>query len=581
MGKEGESLVAMRALTCANKHNPLEAPPDAAPNAPKVKLAPGEDPYADCTPVKASSRFLPEAWTRVGEYHFDNNELDFAIAAYARVIQFKDSPYFDKALYKLAWSYYRADKYPDAIKRFDELVVYSDKKKAESGAEGSDLRTESVQYLGISFAEKDWNGDQVDDVESGLERAQKFYKGRESEPHVREIFAKLGDIYFDETEFFRAISVYKWTLEHWPYDPNNPKLQDRVVMAFERQRDFGNALKERETLAKNYLKGSDWYKHNRDNKEAVDAAAELAEYALIQAAVNHHKAAQDLKKIAAAQHPADGKIFEQIAKEYAMAAEAYEKYLDQYPNSKNTYEYSYSYAETLYFSGRFADAAKAYEKVRDSNLDNKYAEDSAFNAIKSYEKTVEFLDVRGRSLQGAATAQAGRDQGAGHADGDAGAHRQAPERLRHLREGRAPASGRVPTMAYKAAELDLPLLARGTRRARGWSSSSPSTARTATSAPTRARRSSSATRSRTTSTSSRSGRTSCARRRVARRTSRRRTRPSSASSRSGSSSSAPTSCSPTRSSRRPPPCTCRSSTPTRRARTPTRRSTTRRSRTRT
>ncbi len=466
MGKEGEALVAMQALTCSNKHQPLDAPPTPQPQGGKAagKGEKFDDPYKDCVPIKKDSRFLPEAWTRVGEYHFDNNELDLAITAYAHVLEFKDSPYFDKALYKLAWSYYRADRYPEAIKRFDELVVFSDKKKAESGAEGSDLRTEAIQYLGISFAEKDWNGDQVDDVESGLERAQKFYRGREQEPHVREIFAKLGDIYFDETEFFRAIAVYKWTLDKWPYHPDNPKVQDRIVMAFERQRDFTNALREREVLAKNYLKGSDWYKHNRDNKEATDAAAELAEYALIQAAVNHHKAAQDLKKLSASRKPADGRIFENIAKEYALAASAYEKYLDAYPNSKNTYEYSYSYAETLYFSGRFMDAAKAYEKVRDSVLDNKYAEDAAFNTIKSYEKTLELETAAGRYKEpplpkvGEVKAPI--------------APTTMPDLVQKLQSAYdtfvrvVPASGRVPTMAYKAAELDYRYLHWDTARPR-------------------------------------------------------------------------------------------------------------------
>ncbi len=462
MGKEGESLVAMQALTCSNKHNALDAPP-AAPTTPPKKGEKFEDPYADCTPVKENSRFLPEAWTRIGEYHFDNNELENAIAAYMRVIEFKDSPYYDKALYKLAWSYYRNDKYPEAIKRFDDLVVFSDKKKGETGAEGSDLRTESIQYLGISFAEKDWNGDQIDDAESGLERAQKFYRGRENEPHVREIFAKLGDIYFDETEFFRAIAVYKWTLDRWPYHPDNPKLQDRVVMAFERQRDSQNALKEREVLAKKYLKGSDWYKHNRDNKQATDAAAELAEYALIQAAVNHHKAAQDLKNLAKT-HKNDPKIYENIAKEYALAAEAYEKYLDQYPNSKNTYEYSYSYAETLYFSGRFADAAKAYEKVRDSNLDNKYAEDSAFNAVKSYEKGLEIEAAAGRYKE-PPMPKVGETKAPV-------TPLTIPELALKLQSAYdtfvkvVPTSGRVPTMAYKAAEIDYKFLHWDTGRPR-------------------------------------------------------------------------------------------------------------------
>jgi cellulose synthase operon protein C len=381
MNKEGESLQAMRALVCNNKYKPLDPP--APPSPSKGKGQKVENPYTACKPVKDDSRFLPEAWTRVGEYHFDNSELELAIAAYTRVLEFKDSPYYDKALYKLAWSYYRADNYPEAIKRFDELVVFSDKKKAESGAEGSDLRTESVQYLGISFAEKDWNGDSIDDAESGLERAEKFYRGRESEPHVREIFAKLGDIYFDETEYFHAIEVYKRTLAKWPYHPDNPKLQDRIVMAFERQRDFGHALEEREMLARNYTKGTEWYKHNRDNEQAIQTAQDLAELALVSAAVNHHKAAQDMKKMAAAQKRPDAKLIENIQHEYKLAAEAYEKYLEQYPNTRNTYEYSYSYAETLYFSGRFRDAAMAYEKVRDSKLDNKYVEDAAFNAVKS------------------------------------------------------------------------------------------------------------------------------------------------------------------------------------------------------
>lgn len=452
MGKEPESLQVMRSLTCKNKYQPFDPPPPPQPSKGKEKIP---DPYPDCQPVKADSRFLPEAWTRIGEIHFDNNELELAIAAYARVLKFTDSPYYDKALYKLAWAYYRIDDYPQAVKRFDELIVFSDKKKTESGAEGSDLRSEAIQYLAISFAEKDWNGDGQEDPETGVDRLEKFYRGRESEPHVREIYAKLGDIYFDTTEFFRAIAVYKRALDKYPYHPENPKLQDKVVMAFERQRDFDNALKERERLARDYTKGSDWYKKNRDNKEAIDTAAELAELALIQAAVNHHKAAQDLKKLAAA-GKASPKVLEQIAKEYADASIAYEKYLEQYPNSKNTYEYAYSYADTLYYSGRFLEAAAAYERVRDSNLDNKYLEESAFSAIKSYEKSIEQQVAQGKYKEPPLPA-----------DGKVQVPVQPiplPDVADKLQKAydafvaKAPSSGRVATIQYKAAEIDYKYL---------------------------------------------------------------------------------------------------------------------------
>ena len=65
MGREGESLVAMRALTCSNKFHPLDAAPAPVPSKGKGEVS--SDPYADCKPVKENSRFLPEAWTRVGE----------------------------------------------------------------------------------------------------------------------------------------------------------------------------------------------------------------------------------------------------------------------------------------------------------------------------------------------------------------------------------------------------------------------------------------------------------------------------------------------------------------------------------
>ncbi len=465
MNKEGEALQAMRGLVCANKYNPLDPPEKAKPTL--GKFAPGakaSDLYQSCQPVRAQSRFLPEAWTRVGEFHFDSSELELAIAAYSRVLEFTDSPYYDKALYKLAWSYYRADAYPDAIKRFDQLVAYADQKKAQSGGaqEGSDLRTEAVQYLGVSFAEKDWGQGVPGDQVSGLDRVEKFYKGRDDN-YVREVYAKLGDIYFDETEYFHAVEVYKRVLEKWPYHPGNPKLQDRVVMAFERQRDFQNALRERDALARNYTGGTTWAEHNRDNKEAMQVAGDLVELALVHGAVSHHTAAQEYKRLAAAQNPPDVKQIEQAFKEYSQAATAYQKYLAEYPNSKNGYEYSYAYAETLYYSNRFLDAAKQYEKVRDSNLDRKYLEDAAFAAVKSYEN---YLD---------AEAKAGRySEPPLPADGKTAVPvtpLPIPDSVMALQRAydtfvqKVPTSGRVAAIAYKAAEIDY--------RFRNWQGARP------------------------------------------------------------------------------------------------------------
>src|SRR5262249_44492024 len=137
--------------------------------------------------------------------------------------------------------------------------------------------------------------DTLPDAETGLQRAQSFYKGREQEPHVREVFKILGDIYFDRTKYAEGIAVYKTLLVKWPYSPDAPKVQDQIVRAFERDRNMSQAAKERELLGRNYAKGSEWYKKNRDNADALAVAQDLAESALLVAATNVHSQAQACK----------------------------------------------------------------------------------------------------------------------------------------------------------------------------------------------------------------------------------------------------------------------------------------------
>lgn len=392
MGEDGQAKQTLLALVCSNQYKPLDPP---APPPPPGKFGNGkaseDEPYKGCVPVRKDSKFIPEAWTRVGEFHFDNPaELKLAIAAFRKVLTFGDSPYYDRALYKLAWSYYRDNRFPEAVREFDNLVKYADRRSEEGKKVGSDLRPEAVQYLGVSFAEPDWDGDTLPDNITGLQRALDFYKGREKEKHVREVFQRLGDIYFDQTKYQDAIAVYKTLLQKWPYYSDAPKVQDRIVHAYEKDRNLVAAAHEREALGRLYSKGTDWYEHNRDNPDALAVAQELAEDALLTAATNVHAAAQACKG-KWQENQKDTAKLEECKKLYATAAELYDKYLISYPNSKRVYEFSAFYADALYYSGQLEKAIKAYQIVRDSILDNKYQEDAAFRMIKAYEEIIDDL----------------------------------------------------------------------------------------------------------------------------------------------------------------------------------------------
>ncbi len=394
MGQDPEARQALLALVCANQYKPLDAPAKRAPST-GLNKGPLVDYYKDCTPIKKDSKFLPEAWTRIGEMHFDAAELAWAISAYGRVLQWKDSPYYDKAIYKLAWSYYRDNRFVDAIRQFDGLVVWADSKKAAGDKFGSELRPEAIQYLGISFSEPDWDGDNLPDAESGLSRAQNFYRGREGEPHVKEVFQRLGDIYFDSTKYAEAITVYKYILQTWPFFADAPKLQEKIVRADERNRDLIAAARERETLGRTYSKGSEWYRQNINNPEALAVAAQLAEDALLTAATNVHAAAQACRA-KWLENTSDLKKLEECQQSYRTAAELYGKYLTAYPNSKRAYEFSAFYADALYYGGQVEESIPAYIAVRDSNVDDKYQKDAALQVIKAYEEIIDKLKAERR-----------------------------------------------------------------------------------------------------------------------------------------------------------------------------------------
>lgn len=330
--------------------------------------------FQDLVEKHPSSKFLAEVWTRIGEIYFDRNEpgaLEKAIAAYSKVRQYPDSPYYDKALYKIAWTYYRLDRFPEAVNSFIELVEYADTQKKLTGKTGSELRTEAIQYIAVSLADDEWGG---------LERAKQMLGPHEKKAFAGEMWKRYGEILFDQTKYPIAIQVLEYTLNQHPDAPYNPEVQAKIVNAYEQLRDFDGATAAREKLVKNYSDGSRWFEVNKDDKSAIALAKSLIEKSLYTAAIFRHQQAQAYK---AANRLEDAK------RSYQAAADAYRGYLKQFPQAKNSYDFEFFLAECLYYSDNYLEAAAQYDKVRDSTLDNKHLDAAALSSVITYEKAIE------------------------------------------------------------------------------------------------------------------------------------------------------------------------------------------------
>lgn len=358
------------------------------------------DPYDGCTPVAPDARFVMEVWLRIGEHHFDfdfaPHALDRAISAYNKVLADPTNRNYNLALYKVAWAYYRASLYPEALDHFSRLIDWSDEQLRTTGRAGSELRAEAVQYLGITFAYDDWNENQVPDREEGMPDGLTRLQDPNLLPQDRswtvEIYFELGQVYFEEAKYPEAVAVWEYALSRWPNHARAPEITASIARAWQRHREMERALEVQARLG-DYREGSDWWNHNMDHPVEQRRAEQLAEGALISEAVRHHRTAQRLRQEAVREQSAQR--LEEALREYHLAAQAYGAYLQNYPNSPNAYDLQYNLADALFWSDQYEESARVYAAVRDSNLDDRYLSASARRVVESLHRIVEEAEQRG------------------------------------------------------------------------------------------------------------------------------------------------------------------------------------------
>lgn len=387
------SLQIFLALACANKYK-WDGTPQPVPTKQeaikRVEARSLRDPYSDCTGYPdADLELIRHAWVRgVADEHFSvAGELDDAIAAYNKVANGgKESPLYAEALYKLAWSYYKRDFLREAIIAFDSSVKLYDETVAAGGVPPLELRDESIQYIAVAFTDP-WTGETDSNPARAFARIVDFYKGREDEKHVREIWVAMGHAFSDLQAWDQAVDSFRKAIgPPWDLDPHNPVVHQEIVNAFESKGDKFAADQAAAELAINYAPGTAWYAANEKDREAMEAQRRIAERALYAAARNTHSAATLLRKEYEAADKKDPTVQEEYLAMYSKAVDLYRQFISTYPDSDYIYEFNFLLGETLFYSKRYPEAIAQYRWVRDHrDLGTKYYLDAARSILQALE----------------------------------------------------------------------------------------------------------------------------------------------------------------------------------------------------
>ena len=312
------------------------------------------------------SSYQAELHYRVGDYYFKFNDLNNAEKFYKAGLNYKESDFFDKTLYKLAWTYYRQSKFNEAIGAFTALVMFADEMKHKGIDRGQDLRKEAIQYIAISFSDFDWGH---------VDKAIAYFNSIKGESFEKDVFEQIGRHYFENNTFNQAEKAYRFILDRHPYYENAPKIHNKLIQLYHKGREFDKESAEVEIFSKKYDSDSEWARINRGNAIALKEAVDLARDALIKTASYHQTQARVLRE--------KGQK-EAAVEEYRIAAISYGEYLVKFPYTSDSYNITYNFADTLFQSGDVEMAVVIYERIRDDKNQDSQKEDAAYQAFVCY-----------------------------------------------------------------------------------------------------------------------------------------------------------------------------------------------------
>jgi len=408
------------------------------------------DPYEGCTPIPQETapgedpRYIAEIWWQIGNYHFDQIDpkggpynLNRAVSAYEHSLEYKKPPIYGVSLYKLAWSYFKQQRYHAAVDEFVHLLHYADEQEAKTGDPGADFRAEAYTYIAGSLTYVDFAGpppqdpyiprsDVLDTETDPLVAEQKMAVAidRVQDPKIIpqdqkwtvEIYKSLAQEFIEITQNRNAVAMLELTLRKFPLNRDAPVMQNKVAELYDElsrlapdgsaaKAEYGaKALEARTRLSQYVGANTPWVEANKDDPEALQTAETLVHNGLKKAAADHTNFARGYYQRATelSNESEQRGLIEKAIAEYRLADAAWAGYLEQDPTAIDAYESRFWLADARYWvvvlqvaldrspsSDEVTRAREAAVDVRDSNEDDKYLQPAAYYVVTLADKVLE------------------------------------------------------------------------------------------------------------------------------------------------------------------------------------------------
>jgi tetratricopeptide (TPR) repeat protein len=313
-----------------------------------------------------TSRYIDEVQFRRAEYFFSHRKYLDAEDAYKSITTIgKGSSYYELALYKLGWTFYKQELYEEAQHRFIALLDHKlaagydfDQTEDETERKRTD---DTFRVISLGFSNL---GGATSVVDYFSRYGQRRYEDK--------VYSNLAEFYFDKRRYADASATYTAFISRNPFHKTAPNFHMRVIEIHVAGGFPSLVLDSKKAFATTYGLKADYWKYF-DPGDRQDVLDNLKTN-LTDLANHYHASYQKPRK------KADKPAY------FKEALHWYREFLESFPSANESSTINFQLADLLLENKNFGDAAVEYERTAYGYPAHDKASEAGYAAVYAYRK---------------------------------------------------------------------------------------------------------------------------------------------------------------------------------------------------
>jgi len=310
------------------------------------------------------SRYIDEVQFRRAEYFFAHRRYLDAEDAYGSIVNTGvSSSFYELALYKLGWTFYKQELYEEALDRFISLLDHKvsigyDFEQTEDEQERKRM-DDTFRVISLSFSNL-----------GGSDSVVQYFSDQGKRIYEDSVYSNLGEFYFDKRRYADAAAAYGAFVSRNPIHKMAPNFHMRMI-EIQAAGGFPTlVLDAKKNFAKTYGLTSEYWKHF-DPDDRPDVLGYLKTN-LADLANHYHACYQDPKQT------------EKKSENFEEAAHWYREFLASFPMDGTSPAINYQLADLLFENRSFGPAALEFEKTAYEYPTSERSSQAGYRAVTAY-----------------------------------------------------------------------------------------------------------------------------------------------------------------------------------------------------